>query len=271
MKFRISGLCVLALIGVVAGIVFAGKGGGKPGDGDPVYTVCYMRSGYEGPLYVMTEDGSTTMPVGGVNVWSATWHADGDRLLVVSDDYADGPGAYELDLSGNETKLFDLGPYNLSLMDLSMSRVASPSGQRLIAYPEYDDSVSAMGLWVRNEDGSNPVEILAAESEVNLMEPVFHPSGESIAVARKVVGVPGQVWLLELDFDSSGDAFVSNMSPLTGLTGTALEGVWTRFPAFTNSGDTLAVSANSNGIVGIWFVNMADLTDITEVVANGDL
>ena len=215
----------------------------------------------------MTEDGTTATQLGRATVWSTTWHADGDRLLVVSDDYSGGPGVYDLDFSGKETKLFDLGPYNLSFKRPSMSRVASPSGQRLIAYADWDGSDATPSLWVRNEDGSNPVKILAAESDIYVWQPVFHPSGESIAVKRKPVGVPGQIWLLELDFDSSGDAFVSSMSALTGLTGTALEGMDPNFPAFTNSGDTLAV----NGDGALWFVNMADLTDITEVIAGGDL
>jgi hypothetical protein len=269
MKLRISGLCAFALIGLIAGIVFAGKGGGKPGGGggDPVYTVSYQSGTMGSTPYVMTEDGSTTTKLGRKLVWSTTWHADGDRLLVAADSYRGGPGVYELSLSGKETKVFGVLDSSASQASPNMSRVASPSGDRLITYLDRANAADNLSLWVRNEDGTNPVEILAADPDVYLSYPVFHPSGESIALKRKTAGVPGKIWLLELDFDSDGDAFVSSMSALTGLTGTALEGVDTNSPTFTNSGETLAV----NGDWSIWFVDMSNLTEITEVIARGDL
>ncbi|MHC4577595.1 MAG: TolB family protein [Planctomycetota bacterium] len=264
----LGGVAALLLLAVSPTLAGKGGGGGKPGGGrDPVYTVSY-QSGTMGSLpYVMTADGSTTKKLSRKLVWSTAWHADGAKLLVASDDFRGGPGVYELDLSGSETKLFDVLDSSASFAQPSMSPAASPTGERLIAYIDRDGSGSPLSLWVRNEDGTNPVEILPPETDVFLEIPAFHPSGDSIAVRRKTPGVPGKIWLLELDVDSSGNAFVASTSVLTGLAGTALEGVDAFNPAFSNSGEMLAVTGGG----GIWFINVADPTDITQIVAAGEL
>ena len=264
MILTLGGLAALLLLTVSP--TLAGKGGGgKPGGGggDPVYTVSY-KTGTMGSLpYAMTADGSATKKLGRKLVFDTTWHADGDRLLVAADDYRGGPGVYELDLAGKETKLFDVLNSSAGFAHPTISPVASPTGERLIAYIDRDDSGSELSLWVRDEDGTNPVEVLPPETDVFLEWPAFHPSGSSIAVRRKTPGVPGKIWLLELDVDSYGNAFVASTRVLTGLAGTALEDVDAAFPAFSNSGDTLAVTGGG----GIWFVDVADPTDITFVTA----
>jgi Tol biopolymer transport system component len=264
MRRFVAILAVLVLAALTSVTLAKKGGGGKPGGDPPDYSVVYVPNPSGGRIWVMNADGSETKMLTTFSVNApVTWHPDGDKLVACTADLSPA-GIYTVDLTGEPTLL--LAVANLAPGGPSMSNVATPTGNRLIAYVAREGS-GYQNLFVCNESGGNPVSLLTSGPGRLYSRPTFHPSGDSIAVST--IAGPGQEWyviLVELGVDSEGKPVATNVTQLTGLTGTALEDVGVGGPAISNSGNTLAVSGgNASTPRSLWFVDMNDLTKITQV------
>ncbi|MDA0798882.1 MAG: hypothetical protein O2826_01235 [Chloroflexi bacterium] len=123
-------------------------------------------------LYVGTVDGSTVSPVTntGVDESQPTWSPDGQRIAYVSPDADGTPRVYWV-------RFKDLLPNRLIFESNSEVDPAwSPNGT-WVAFAALDDNGNSEGLFLRNPDGVNRLQLSASPDR----NPVWSPDGKKLA------------------------------------------------------------------------------------------
>lgn len=202
--------CTTLLLGLwlagLAGPTLAGKGGGKPPQGDPPAdpAIAFFE---DGDLVVINEDGSNrTVVLSGVTNSVPSWSPDGSQIAFASD--VQGPGVYVINVDG--TGLRKVTSRNSSSWrTVDWSPDLAPDGRYKIAFIDVPAAAPTGNpdLFLVNMDGTERVNLTNTPDRIENAGFTWSPDGERIAVQA----VSGS------DVTSSHDILVLDLGLVDGV------------------------------------------------------
>jgi Tol biopolymer transport system component len=248
MKLKTSALCALALIGLVAGVTFAakgGNGGGKPGGGEPPADPAIVVA-RNGDLYVMNDDGSNvTGLVADADSFgsSQSWSPDGTQIAFAKRN----DGVYVVDADGNGlTRILEFEAYSVA-----WSPGVTADGHEKIAFT----SSYPGDLYVVNLDGTGLTNLTNSTGHSE-SAPSWSPDADRIVVQQ------GQsdpyIVVHELDVVDGSLAIVAstNLTDAGPLAGAGVGGA-----TWAKTQDLLSVSrVGPGGDYEIWIIPVSSPT-----------
>ncbi|MHC4941242.1 MAG: TolB family protein [Planctomycetota bacterium] len=268
MKLNFSGLIALALVTIVAGAVFAGKGGGKPGGedpGPPDPAIAYNELGSSGVRYLVVADAdgsNATAIVQADQVGAMDWSPAGDQLCF----YAHAPdrGLYVVNVDGSGLTLVRALEEGGSVYGTpGWCPVAAADGEFKIAFCERKKN--AGGTWdyadvyLVNPDGSGLVAVTNSPT-INELAVSWSPDGR-----RLVVGDSHNTThrILVYSFDEGG----TEITGTTALTDSGpLAGLEVNDPRWAKTKDEVVVETGMH----LWVIPIADPGSPRQITSSGD-
>jgi dipeptidyl aminopeptidase/acylaminoacyl peptidase len=251
MRLRFSGYCALALVGLVVGVVFAGKGGnggGKPGGGDPPADPAIVFR-VDDSILVINEDGSndTAIASGG----AASWSLDGSQIAFARAQSGVGHILYVVNADGTgEAEVAVLADVT-AVYGLAWSPGATPDGEEKIAFCGAE--AGAVDLYVVNLDGSGLTNL--TDSSTTERWPTWSPDADAIALLQQN---PKTVVVHSLGVDGTSLEITSSVD----LTASGpLAGANLNMPAWAKTQDQIAVYAGAADAGDLWIIPVASPAD----------
>ncbi|MHC4954542.1 MAG: TolB family protein [Planctomycetota bacterium] len=249
MRLKISGLCALALIGLVVGVTFAakgGNGGGKPGGGEPPADPAIVFA-KDGDLHVMNDDGSNVAGLvadADSHGSEQSWSPDGTRIAF--GHRSDGIYVVNADGTGL-SRILEFA----SITSVAWSPGETADGNEKIAFT----SSYPGDLYVVNLDGTGLTNLTNSTGHSE-STPSWSPEADRIVV-RQGQSDPDIV-VHELDVVDGSIAIVAS----TILTDAGpLAGAGAGLPKWAKTQDLIAVSrAGLSGDWEIWLIPVSSPT-----------
>ncbi|MBM3939633.1 MAG: hypothetical protein FJ318_01810 [SAR202 cluster bacterium] len=216
--------------------------GTRGDDFNPVWSADRQRIAFLSDLpgnvevYVAPADGSSTMRVTntGVDETQIAWSPDGRFLAYTSRNSEGLPKVYWVDLTNLRPQPLNFGPAS------DTDPAWSPNG-RWVAFAELDDTGESIGLFLRNPEGVNRVQL----TQGNDRGPKWSPDGKRIAFVSDRNGNQ-DVYVMQV----SGDGIASTPVRVT-------EGAGNDFsPSWAPNSRRLTFLSDRNGNVDVFTVSL---------------
>jgi len=276
MRLKISGLCALALVGLVVGVTFAGKGGGKKPPKDeppPDPAIAWIdQGGSRWNLGVMNDDGSNKVTLLSANeIGVPTWSPDGTQLAFASD--VQGPGLYTVNVSGTGlTKLVVLNDFgsDAPVVAWAPAIVTDALGNRYefaVQMATYNGTTTRDDVFLLDADDGNLVNLTNFPGLEGARTMDWSPTADRLVLSIMEGDGTGEVIVCGLGSDENGLIAITDRFYLTedfDVSGGPINSDAVTSAAWAKTKDQIAVGVSyrdgSDRMPDIWLIDITVAT-----------